>query len=126
MPITELLEQSAPRAELDQRSRETRLRLEQVERLLVVRPLPRQSLLRRVVYCFRSRIYAGAPMDGRSTATTLSGKHPERGESQAPGETTSAAGSPPAARLPEWPHCVRGKRASFIQPGPSPTGFKPW
>ena len=125
MPITELLEQSAPRAELDQRSRETRLRLEQVERLLVVRPLPRQSLLRRVVYCFRSRIYVGAPMEGRSTAATLSGMHPERG-SQAPGETTSAAGSPPAARLPEWPHCVRGKRVSFIRPGPPLVGFKPW
>ena len=125
MPITQLLEQSAPRAELDQRSRETRLRLEQVERLLVVGPLPRQSLLRRVVYCFRSRIYVGAPMEGRSTPAALSGMHPGRG-SQAPGETTSAAGSPPAARLPEWPHCVRGKRVSFIQAGPPPAGFKPW
>ena len=125
MPITELLEQSAPRAELDQRSRETRLRLEQVERLLVVRPLPRQSLLRRVVYCFRSRIYDGAPMEGRSTPATLSGTHPERG-AQASGETTSAAGSPPAARLPQWPHCVRGRRVSFIRRRPPPVGFKPW
>ena len=123
MPITELLEQSAPRAELDQRSRETRLRLEQIERLLVVRPLPRQSLLRRVVYCFRSRIYVGAPMEGRSTAATLSGMHPERG-SQAPGETTSAAGSPPAARLPEWPHCVRRAQAGVSRSGP--ISFKPW
>ena len=122
MPITELLEQSAPRAELDQRSRETRLRLEQVERLLVVRPLPRQSLLRRVVYCFRSRIYVGAPMEGGSTAATLSGMHPERG-SQAPGET-SAAGSPPAARVAEWPHCVRQAQAGVIRSGP--IRFKPW
>ena len=123
MPITELLEQSAPRAELDQRSRETRLRLEQVERLLVVRPLPRQSLLRRVVYCFRSRIYDGAPMEGRSTPATLSGMHPGRG-SQTPGEMTSAAGNPPAARLAEWPHCVRRAQAGAIRSGP--IRFKPW
>ena len=57
MPGTELLEQSAPRAELDQRSREARLRLEQVERLLVMLLWRRQSLLRRVVQCFRSRMY---------------------------------------------------------------------
>src|ERR1700747_2826519 len=57
MPRTDLLEQSAPRAELDQRSREARLRLEQVERLWVARPLPSRSLLRRLLRRLRSRVY---------------------------------------------------------------------
>jgi len=48
MPRNDVLEQSAPRAELDQRSREARLRLERVEQLLAVRSLPRPSLLTRL------------------------------------------------------------------------------
>ena len=57
MPRTDLLDQSATRVELDQRSREARLRLERVERLLVVRPMPEQSLLRRMLQRLGSRIY---------------------------------------------------------------------
>src|SRR5258705_12646882 len=57
MPRNDVLQSSAPRVELDQRSREARLRLEHVERLLIVRPLPRQSFLRRVLRRLGFRIY---------------------------------------------------------------------
>jgi hypothetical protein len=40
---------NAPRAELDQRAREARLRLERVERLLVPRPVARHPWLRRLI-----------------------------------------------------------------------------
>lgn len=123
MPITELAEQSAPRAELDQRSREARLRLEQVERRLVVRPLPRRSLLRRVVHCLRSRIYAGLQTKGRSADATRIGMHPERGR-RAPDDTSSAADSSSAARLAAWSHCARDTRVAVGRPVSA--AFKPW
>jgi hypothetical protein len=127
MPITELAEQSAPRAELDQRSREARLRLEQVERFLVVRPLPRQSLLRRVVHCLRSRIYIGAQTQGRSADAPRIGVHPERGR-QAPDDTSSAADGSSAAQLagwsPGWSFCARGARVVIGRP--VSVAFKPW
>jgi len=40
---------NAPRAELDQRAREARLRLERVERLLAPRPVARHPWLRRLI-----------------------------------------------------------------------------
>ena len=119
MPRTELLDQSAPRAELDRRSREARLRLEQVERLLILCLLRRQSLLRRVVRCLRSRIYIGVQTGNRSLSGTRSGRGP-----LAPGETSSAAGSIPAAPFAAWSHCQRRRRLSFVRPEPG--GFKPW
>ena len=67
MPRTDLLEQSAPRAEVDQRSRDARLRLEYVERILVVRPLPRQSLLMRLLRCLGSRTPRGGQIEGRTS-----------------------------------------------------------
>lgn len=66
MPRTDLLDQSATRVELDQRSREARLRLEYVERLLGVRSLPRQSLLRRFLRRLGSRICFARQIGGRS------------------------------------------------------------
>jgi hypothetical protein len=119
MPKTELLDQSAPRAELDRRSREARLRLEQVERLLVLHPLRRPSLLRRVVHCLRSRIYVGVQTRDRS----LSGTHPGRGP-LAPGETSSAAGRFPAASPAAWSHCTSRARMSLVHS--DAPGFKPW
>jgi hypothetical protein len=119
MPKTELLDQSAPRAELDRRSREARLRLEQVERLLVLHPLRRPSLLRRVVHCLRSRIYVGVQTRDRS----LSGTHPGRGP-LAPGETSSAAGRFPAASPAAWSHCTSRARMSLAHS--DAPGFKPW
>ena len=123
MPKTELLDLSAPRAELDQRSREARLRLEQVERLLVVRPLPRQSLVRRVVHCFRSRIYVGERIEGRSADPTLSGTHSGRA-SQTPRETNSATGGLPAAPPATWSHCIGRGRISLVQS--HLPKFNPW
>jgi hypothetical protein len=66
MPKPDILDQSTTRVELDQRSRDARLRLEYVERLLVVRPLPKQSLLRRFLRCLRSRTRIGGQIGGRS------------------------------------------------------------
>jgi len=57
MPRTDLPDPNATRVELDQRSREARLRLERVERLLVVRLSPKPPLLRRVLRCLGFRIY---------------------------------------------------------------------
>ncbi|HEX9535782.1 MAG TPA: hypothetical protein VF924_09935, partial [Stellaceae bacterium] len=66
MPKPDILDQSATRVELDQRSRDARLRLEYVERLLVVRPPPKQSLLRRFLRCLGSRTRIGRQIEGRS------------------------------------------------------------
>jgi hypothetical protein len=123
MPRTQLLEQSALRAELDQRSREARLRQEQVERLLVVRPPPRQSMLRRVVRRLRWRIYVGGQTEDRSDGAILSGTHAGRGP-QAPGETSSAAGGLPAAPPAVWPRCPNRGRVSFVRS--DTLRFKPW
>ena len=64
MPRTDLLEQSTTRVELDQRSRDARLRLECVERLLAVYPLPRSSLLRRFFRCLYWRTREGGQIEG--------------------------------------------------------------
>jgi hypothetical protein len=98
MPRSDLYEPSAPRAELDQRSREARLRLERVERLLVVRLLPKQSLLRRVLRCLGLRIYTGQQIGGRSAKASSSDKR-SRQRHQMPGESGGAAGRACAAAL---------------------------
>ena len=103
MPRTDLLEASAPRVELDQRSREARLRLEHVERLLVVRPLPRQSLLRRVLRRLRGKLYMGDGADRQSGQHSPS-REP-RGSGEIPGETIGVTGGRPAAPPASWPHC---------------------
>jgi hypothetical protein len=54
MPKT-LWSPSAPKVEVDQRSRETRLRVERVERLLVPRARPTRSWLRQVVFRLQRR-----------------------------------------------------------------------
>jgi hypothetical protein len=57
MPRTNLWSRTVSRAELDQHSREARLRLEQLERLFIslVAVRQRQARLRRVLYLFRAR-----------------------------------------------------------------------
>jgi len=132
MPRTELLEQNATRVELDHRSRDARLRLEQVERLLVVRPLPRQSLLRRVLRCLGSRTLVGEQIEGRSVNPSPAGAR-ARGEHEMPAETGGASGVFLAAPPASWPNCSGGAR---ISPGSSdpvltprvllPYGFKAW
>ena len=131
MPKPDILDQSATRVELDQRSRDARLRLEYVERLLVVRPLPKQSLLRRFLRCLRSRTRIGGQIGGRSmiaiaSAGRASGER-EPAESGGGGDTLSAA-------FPwGWENCPRDAR---IGPGrrnpalrldlPVPVPFKAW
>jgi hypothetical protein len=95
MPRNELLEQSAPRAELDQRSREARLRLERVEQLLAVRSLPRPSLLRRVLRRLGPRIYRGQQIGDRSAGPAGTGGRARR-ERRMRGEAGGAAGGFPA------------------------------
>ena len=109
MPKYDLLEQSAPRAELDQRSRAARLRLERVERLLVARPLPKLSLLRRVLRCLGAKIYAGQHIEDRSRHPTVTGRrtrqrHPMRGE------TGGAAGGFRAWHHPGIYRCGPGRK----------------
>jgi hypothetical protein len=132
MPRTDLLEQSAPRAEVDQRSRDARLRLEHVERLLLVRPLPRQSLLRRFLRSLRSRTPGGGQIGGRSmTAVPARGR--TRREHEMTAESDGAAGGFPAAPPGAWPNCPERVRtgpgradSSPLSPVPPSFGFTPW
>ena len=131
MPKTDILDQSATRVELDQRSRDARLRLEYVERLLVVRPLPKQSLLRRFLRGFGSRTRIGGQIEGRPMIAIASAgrtsREREPAESGGGGDTLSAA-------LPGgWPNCPRdarigpGRRNPALTPGiPVPFAFKGW
>src|SRR5215831_11893014 len=110
MARTDLLDQSATRVEVDQRSRDARLRLEQVERLLVVGPTPGQSVLRRMLQRLGSRICVSERARGRSPRSRVTA-----GRSQTnsmPGEAGGAGrfyAAPPA----QWPACRR--RASTFQ-----------
>jgi hypothetical protein len=54
MPTTNLWNQSVPRVELDQRSREARLRFERIDRLFILRDIVTDSPLRRLLYVSRS------------------------------------------------------------------------
>ena len=131
MPRTDLLEQSATRVELDQRSRDARLRLEYVERLLAVRPLPRQSLLRRVLRCLGSRARFGGQTAGRSVTALPSGRRMS-GEQGIQDDSGGAAGgfpAPPGAGR----NCPRGARisprrsiAALTPHDPAFHGFKAW
>jgi hypothetical protein len=131
MPKSDVLDQSATRVELDQRSRDARLRLEYVERLLVVRPLPKQSLLRRFLRGFGSRTRIGEQIAGRSMIAVgfagRAGRERETAETGGGGDTLSAA-------FPGgWQNCPRNAR---ISPGRRdrpltsgvrvPFGFKAW
>jgi hypothetical protein len=130
MPKPDILDQSATRVELDQRSRDARLRLEYVERLLVVRPPPKQSLLRRFLRCLRSRTRIGGQIEGRSMIAIASagpaGRERESAESGGGGDTLSAA------LRGDWSNCPRdarispGRRDLALMPGVPAVGFKPW
>jgi hypothetical protein len=131
MPKIDVLDQSATRVELDQRSRDARLRLECVERLLAVRDLPRQSLLRRLLRCLGSRTRIGGQIEGRSMIAIASAgrvsREREPAESGGGGDIFSAA-------LPGgWPNCPRdarigpGRRGPTLTPSvPVPFAFKGW
>jgi hypothetical protein len=129
MPKPDILDQSTTRAELDQRSRDARLRLEYVERLLVVRPLPKQSLLRRFLRCLRSRTHIGRQIGGRSMIAIASAGR--AGGEREPGE--SGRGDTLSAAFPGgWQNCPRdarigpGRRNRALRSGVLVVGFKAW
>jgi hypothetical protein len=61
MPRANLWDQSVSRVELDQRSREARLRFERVDRLFMLRATVTHSRLSRFVYLFTVGRYGGLP-----------------------------------------------------------------
>jgi hypothetical protein len=63
---TNLSSKSVPRFELDQRSREVRLRLERIERLLVSHASVTHSWLRRLLSLFGVGMCGGDAQDGRA------------------------------------------------------------
>lgn len=65
MPRTNPWSRSVPRVELDQRSREARLRLERKERLFVLRAAVTHSRVRRFLYLLSVGVYGGAPQASR-------------------------------------------------------------
>jgi hypothetical protein len=77
MPRTNLWNQSVPRVELDQRSREARLRLERIERLFVPRAAVTHSRLGRLLGLLSVGIYRGAPQESRIRGP-LSDRRPSR------------------------------------------------
>jgi hypothetical protein len=70
MRRTNLWNRSVPRIELDQRSREARLRLEQIERVFIslVALRQRQARLRRKLYPFRARAVSAIDVSPALTA----------------------------------------------------------
>jgi hypothetical protein len=63
MPRTDRWSQNVPRVELDQRSREARLRFERIDRLFILRATVTHSRLRRLLYLFRVGGYGGLPQE---------------------------------------------------------------
>ena len=131
MPKTDVLDQSATRVELDQRSRDARLRLECVERLLAVRDLPRQSLLRRFLRCLRSRTHIGGQIEARSMIAIASAGRASR--EREPAESSGGGDTLSAAFTGVWPNCPRdarigpGRRNPALTPGvPVPFAFEGW
>jgi hypothetical protein len=118
MPRSDWVRLSAPRVELDQRSREARLRLEHVERLLVVPPSPRLSFLKRVLRRLGLRIYVGEQVEGRSGKAILTDGRPRRGR-RMPGETAGGVSSLCAAPWVSWPNSPRGGRTKSVRLGPA-------
>ena len=79
MPKIDLWWPGAARIELDQRSRETRLRLDHLEQLLVLRILPAQSWFRETLYHHVLRVFGfGERPHIRSLDATLTGPQPRQ------------------------------------------------
>ena len=77
MPRNNLWSPSLPKVELDQRSREARLRLERIERLLIPRAAVTHSRLWRLVCLLSVGRYRRAPQ-GRRVRGPLSDRRPSR------------------------------------------------
>jgi hypothetical protein len=67
MSRIELRRWNATRVEIDHRAREARLRLECLERLLIMRALPTGSWVGRILFRREGRFFSGARMLDRST-----------------------------------------------------------
>jgi len=63
MPRSYMWSQSLPRIELDQRSREARLRFERIDRLFIVRTTVTHFRLRRLLHLLAVGRYGGLPQD---------------------------------------------------------------
>jgi hypothetical protein len=113
MPRSDLSQPSPPRVELDQRSRDARLRLEHVERRLLMRPLPRRPLLDRVLRWLGFRGYSGEHLGGREAS---GGRL--RQERPMPGETGGGADNSSAVLPVSWPNCPTDVRVSLARLGP--------
>ncbi len=124
MPRNDVLQSNAPRVELDQRSREARLRLEHVERLLIVHPLPKQSFLRRVLHRLGLRIYVGELVAGQSGRTAPTGGRARQGR-RMPSENGGAGSSCCTAPLTSWPEFPEDVRVASIQSDPGVSGRSP-
>jgi len=64
MPRTNLWSQSVPRIELDQRSREARLRFERIDRLFILRATVTHFRLRWLLHLFTVGRYGGLAQEG--------------------------------------------------------------
>jgi hypothetical protein len=117
MPRSDWVQLSAPRVELDQRSREARLRLEHAERLLIERPLPKQSLLKRVLRRLGLRIYMREHVAGQSGRAPLTRGRPRQGR-RMPGETGGVGGSGCTAPPVSWPEFPEGARMGLVRSDP--------
>jgi hypothetical protein len=73
MSRIDLWRRSAARVEIDHRAREARLRLEHLERLLIMRARPARSWVSRILYRREARFFGGARMLDRSTKIDRTG-----------------------------------------------------
>jgi len=87
---------SAARVEIDHRAREARLRLEQLERLLISRVLPTRSQPKRMLDRRGLRFFRGGCVQTRSARVAQSGSRHRRA-SPIPTEVFIAAGGVPVA-----------------------------
>lgn len=77
MPSSNFWSRSLSRAELDQRAREARLRLERLERLLISRTAAKRAQLRRLLFLLGSGGYRRGPQKSR-VGRPLSDRRPSR------------------------------------------------
>jgi hypothetical protein len=98
---------------------------------LAVRDLPRQSLLRRLLHCFRSRTRIGGQIAGRSMIAVASAGRADR--EREPAESGGGGDTLSAALAGGWPNCPRdarigpGRRDPALTPGdPVLLAFKGW
>ena len=77
MPRTNLWNHNLPRAEIDQRSREARLRFERIDRLFIVRATVKNPRLGRLLYLFTVGRYGRLPQEG-GVKELLSDRWPSR------------------------------------------------